>query len=42
MPSEADGIDFEGEFGVIGGPVPMGVSPEAALACVRLLVQIND
>jgi len=42
MPSEADGIDFEGEFGVICGPVPMGVSPEAALACVRLVVQIND
>ncbi|MCB4363515.1 fumarylacetoacetate hydrolase family protein [Hydrogenophaga taeniospiralis] len=42
LPSEADGIDFEGEFGVVTGPVPMGVSPEAALACVRLLVQIND
>ena len=26
MSSEADGIDFEGEFGVICGPVPMGVS----------------
>jgi fumarylacetoacetate (FAA) hydrolase len=42
MPSEADGIDFEGEFGVVCGPVPMGVSPEAALDCVRLVVQIND
>ena len=42
FPSEADGIDFEGEFGVITGPVPMGVTPEAALGCVRLLVQIND
>jgi len=42
LPSEADGIDFEGEFGVVTGPVPMGVSPEAALACVRLVVQIND
>jgi fumarylacetoacetate (FAA) hydrolase len=42
LPAEADGIDFEGEFGVITGPVPMGVSPEAALGCVRLLVQIND
>lgn len=39
---EADGIDFEGEFGVVTGPVPMGVSAEAALGCVRLLVQIND
>jgi fumarylacetoacetate (FAA) hydrolase len=42
LPTEADGIDFEGEFGVVTGPVPMGVSPEAALARVRLLVQIND
>lgn len=42
MPSEADGIDFEGEFGVVCGPVPMGVTPEAALASVRLIVQIND
>src|SRR3989344_3148499 len=42
LPSEADGIDFEGEFGVICGPVPMGVTPEAALNCVRLVVQIND
>ena len=42
MSSEADGIDFEGEFGVICGPVPMGVSPEAALACVRLIVLLND
>ena len=42
LPSEADGIDFEGEFGVITGPVPMSVSPEAALGCVRLVVQIND
>jgi fumarylacetoacetate (FAA) hydrolase len=42
LPSAADGIDFEGEFGVICGPVPMRVTPEAALDCVRLVVQIND
>ena len=42
LPSEDDGIDFEGEFGVVCGPVPMAVTPEAALSCVRLLVQIND
>jgi fumarylacetoacetate (FAA) hydrolase len=42
LPSEADGIDFEGEFGVITGPVAMGVSPDAALGHVRLVVQIND
>lgn len=40
--SEADGIDFEGEFGVVTGAVPMGVTPDAALGCVRLLVQLND
>ena len=42
LPSEADGIDFEGEFGVIVDAVPMGATPEQALGCVRLLVQIND
>ena len=40
--SEADGIDFEGEFGVIVGAVPMGVSAEAAMRYIRLIVQIND
>lgn len=42
LPTMDDGIDFEGEFGVITGPVPMGVDAETALGCVRLLVQIND
>ncbi|MBP6900150.1 MAG: fumarylacetoacetate hydrolase family protein [Burkholderiaceae bacterium] len=42
LPDEAQGIDFEGEFGVVTGAVPMGVTPEAALGCVRLLLQIND
>lgn len=42
LPSEADGIDFEGEFGVVCGPVPMGVTPAAALGCIRLVLQIND
>ena len=42
LPSEADGIDFEGEFGVVCGPVPMAATPEQALAAVRLVVQIND
>ncbi len=42
LPGEADGIDFEGEFGVVVGPVPMGATPSQALAAVRLLVQIND
>jgi fumarylacetoacetate (FAA) hydrolase len=42
MPSVADGIDFEGEFGVIVAEVPMSVSASAALDCIRLVVQIND
>lgn len=42
FPSEADGIDFEGEFGVIVDAVPMGVTPEQALGHIRLVVQIND
>ncbi|MBR1140254.1 MULTISPECIES: fumarylacetoacetate hydrolase family protein [Bradyrhizobium] len=40
--TEADGIDFEGEFGVIVDDVPMAVSPEQAAQRIRLLVQIND
>ncbi len=42
LPDESLGIDFEGEFGVITGPVPMGTGAAAALEQVRLLVQIND
>lgn len=42
LPSEADGIDFEGEFGVVTGDVPMGVSAIDALAHIRLIVLIND
>jgi fumarylacetoacetate (FAA) hydrolase len=42
LPSEADGIDFEGEFGIIIGAVPMGCTADRALGHVRLLVQIND
>lgn len=42
LPSEADGIDFEGEFGIVTGDVPMGCPADAALSHIRLLVQIND
>ena len=42
LPSEVDGIDFEGEFGVVVGRVPMGVPATQALEHVRLIVQIND
>ncbi|GAA0299147.1 fumarylacetoacetate hydrolase family protein [Sphingomonas oligophenolica] len=40
--SEEDGIDFEGEFGVVVDAVPMGVTPEEALGHIKLIVQIND
>ena len=42
LPSETDGIDFEGEFGIVTGEVPMGVSATDAVGCIRLVVQIND
>jgi len=42
LPSEADGIDFEGEFGVIVDAVAMAATPEAALRQVLLVVQLND
>jgi fumarylacetoacetate (FAA) hydrolase len=42
LPDEAHGIDFEGEFGVVCAAVPMGVSSEDALQCIRLVVQLND
>lgn len=42
FPTEDDGIDFEGEFGVITDAVPMGVSAAQARSHIRLLVQIND
>ncbi|QCP49641.1 fumarylacetoacetate hydrolase family protein [Trinickia violacea] len=42
LPDEAHGIDFEGEFGVVVGRVPMGVSAADALEQVRLIVQLND
>ena len=40
--SEADGIDFEGEFGVIVDEVPVGTTAQAAADRIRLVVQIND
>jgi fumarylacetoacetate (FAA) hydrolase len=42
LPNEADGIDFEGEYGVITGDVPMGCTAHEALKYVRLVVLIND
>jgi fumarylacetoacetate (FAA) hydrolase len=40
--SEADGIDFEGEFAVIVDAVPMGIAPAEALGHIKLLGQVND
>jgi fumarylacetoacetate (FAA) hydrolase len=42
MPSEADGIDFEGEVGIIVDRVPMGTGAAQAGAHIRLLVLLND
>ncbi|MED5611372.1 MULTISPECIES: fumarylacetoacetate hydrolase family protein [Pseudomonas] len=42
LPSEAHGIDFEGEFAVLVDAVPMGCPAECALARVRLVLQLND
>jgi fumarylacetoacetate (FAA) hydrolase len=42
LPLEAHGIDFEGEFGVITDEVPMGVTPQAAVAHIKLVVMLND
>ncbi len=42
FPSEEDGIDFEGEFAVITGTVPMAASGQVAAKAIRLIMQIND
>lgn len=42
LPSEAHGIDFEGEFAVLVDEVPMGCTAEQALAHIRLILQVND
>ena len=42
LPDEAHGIDFEGEFGVIVGDVPMACPTRLARRHILLLTQIND
>jgi fumarylacetoacetate (FAA) hydrolase len=42
FPSAADGIDFEGEYGVILDAVPMGTKAKDAEKYIRLVVLIND
>jgi fumarylacetoacetate (FAA) hydrolase len=42
LPSEADGMDFEGEVGIIVDRVPMATRAAHAGAHIKLLVLIND
>jgi len=42
LPSEADGIDFEGEFAIVTGDVPMGCRADDALHHIRLVLLLND
>jgi fumarylacetoacetate (FAA) hydrolase len=42
LADEAWGIDFEGEVAVITDDVPMGISPEAALGHIKLVMLVND
>ena len=42
FPSEADGIDFEAEVGVVMDHVPLGTPAAQALQHVKLLVLVND
>ncbi|WP_088183915.1 fumarylacetoacetate hydrolase family protein [Sphingobium sp. Z007] len=42
LPTEADCIDFEGEFGIVTDDVPMGCSAQDAMGHIRLILLIND
>jgi fumarylacetoacetate (FAA) hydrolase len=42
LPSEQQGIDFEGEFVVLVDDVPMGCTAEQAMQHIKLILQIND
>nr|WP_277990260.1 fumarylacetoacetate hydrolase family protein [Pandoraea sp. LA3] len=42
LPSEADGIDFEGEIAVVLDDVPLGVAAHDAGRHIRLLMLVND
>ena len=42
LPSEAHGIDFEGEFAVLVDEVPLGCPADRALGHVKLILQLND
>jgi fumarylacetoacetate (FAA) hydrolase len=42
FPNEEDGIDFEGEFGVVIDETPMGCDPATAQDKILLVLQLND
>ncbi len=42
VPDEEFGIDFEAEVAVITDDVPMGVTPDDALAHIKLIMLMND
>lgn len=42
FPAEEDQCDFEGEFAVITGDIPMGSTPQAAEEQIRLVTILND
>ena len=42
FPAVSDGIDFEGEFGVITGAVPMGATQARSAQSIILVALIND
>ncbi|MFM9889577.1 MAG: fumarylacetoacetate hydrolase family protein [Rickettsiales bacterium] len=42
LPDVAHGIDFEAEIAVVIDDVPMGVTPEAARAHIKLIMLVND
>jgi len=42
LPSEADGIDFEAEVGVVVDFVPMGTPAASAASHIKLFVLLND
>lgn len=42
LPTEAQGIDFEGEFVVLVDDVPLGCPAEQADAHIKLVLQVND
>jgi fumarylacetoacetate (FAA) hydrolase len=42
LPSEDQGIDFEGEFAVLLDEVPLGCSAAQAISHIKLILQVND